>query len=62
MRWNKSQPNLALYNHSYRILINGGSWSDKINVLSNLIKLQWLDIDKIYLYIKDPFESHVNTY
>ena len=43
--------------HPYRMLIIGGSGSGKTNVLSNLIKQQWPDIDKIYLYIKDPFES-----
>ena len=26
-------------------------------MLLNLIKHQWTDIEKIYLYIKDPFES-----
>ena len=26
-------------------------------MLLNLIKHKWSDIDKIYLYIKDPFES-----
>ena len=35
--------------HSYRILIIGGSESGKTNVLLNLIKHQRLDIDKIYL-------------
>ena len=41
----------------YRILIVGGWRSGKTNVLLNLEKHQRLDIDKIYLYIKDPFES-----
>ena len=41
----------------YRILIIGGSSSGKTNALLNLIKHQWLDTDKIYLYVKDPFES-----
>ena len=41
--------------HHYRILVIGGSGSDKINKLLNLIKCQWADIDKIYLYVKDPF-------
>ena len=41
----------------YRILIIGGSGSDKTNVLLNLIKHQRQGIDKIYLYVKDPFES-----
>ena len=43
--------------HPYRILIIGGSGSGKANVLLNLIKHQRSDIDKIYLYVKDPFES-----
>ena len=42
--------------HSYRILIIGGSGSKKTNVLLNLIKNQ-PDIDKIYLYAKDPYEK-----
>ena len=43
-------------NHSYRILIAGGSGSGKTNALLNLINNQ-PDIDKIYLYAKDPFEA-----
>ena len=41
--------------HSYRMLIIGGSGSRKTNVLLNLIKEQDSDIliDKIYLYAKD---------
>ena len=42
--------------HPYRILITGGSGSGKTNVLLNLIKYERPDIDKIYLYLKDPFE------
>ena len=42
--------------HNYRILIGGGSGSGKPNVLLNLIKNQRPDIDKMYLYVKDPFE------
>ena len=38
----------------YRILIIGGSRSGKSNVLLNSIKNQRTDIDKIYLYVKDP--------
>ena len=51
---NKSWP----YNpdHLYRILIIGGSGSGKTNLLLNLIENQ-PDIDKIYLYAKDPYES-----
>ena len=43
--------------HPYKILIIGGSGSGKTNVLLNLGKHQQPDIDKIYLYVKDPFES-----
>ena len=43
--------------HPHRILIISDSGSGTINVLLNLIKNQRPDIDKIYLYVKDPFES-----
>ena len=42
--------------HPYRILIVGGSESGKTNALFNLINNQ-PDIDKIYLYAKDPYET-----
>ena len=42
--------------HPYRILIIGGSGSGKTNALLNLINNQ-PDIDKIYLYVKDPYEA-----
>ena len=42
--------------HPYRISIIGGSGSGKRNLLLNLIENQ-SDIDKIYLYAKDPNES-----
>ena len=42
--------------HPYRILTIGSSGSGKTNVLLNLIENQ-LDIDKIYLYVKDPYEA-----
>ena len=42
--------------HPYRILIIGGSGSGKTNGLLNLIHSQ-PDIDKIYLYAKDPYED-----
>ena len=42
--------------HPYRILIVDSSGSEKTNVLLNLINNQ-LDIDKIYLYAKDPYEA-----
>ena len=44
--------------HSYRILMIGGSKSGKINVLINLINEQ-NDIDKIYLYAKDLGEHEI---
>ena len=44
-----------IQDHPYRILIVGGSGSGKTNTLLNLINNQ-LDIDKIYLYAKDPYE------
>ena len=43
--------------HPYRILIIGGLGPGKTNVLLNLLKNQRPDIDKIYVYVKDPFES-----
>ena len=43
--------------HPYRILIISGYGSGKTNVLFNMIKQKKSDIDKIYLYVKDPFES-----
>ena len=39
-----------------RILIIGGSGSGKTNALLNLINSQ-PDIDKLYLYAKDPYEA-----
>ena len=42
--------------HPYRILVIGGSGSGKTNALLNLINNQ-PDIDKIYLYAKDPYEK-----
>ena len=51
---NKNWPYIP--DHPYRILIIGGSGSGKTNLLLNLIENQ-PDIDKIYLYAKDPYES-----
>ena len=45
-----------LHDKPYRILITGGSGSGKTNALLNLIENQ-PDIDKIYLYAKDPYEA-----
>ena len=42
--------------HLYRVAIVGSSGSWKINALLNLINNQ-ADIDKIYLYAKDPYEA-----
>ena len=41
--------------HPCRILIIGGLGSWKTNVLSNLLNEQ-SDIDKMYLYAKDPYK------
>ena len=49
---NKNWPYIP--DHPYIILIIGGSGSRKANVLLNLIENQ-PDIDKIYLYVKDPY-------
>ena len=56
----KIKPNIIknwpyIPDHPYRILIIGGSGSGKTNLLLNLIENQ-LDIDKIYLYAKDPYD------
>ena len=50
---NKNWPYIP--DQSDRILIIEGSGSVKTNVLLNLIENQ-PDIDKIYLYAKDPYE------
>ena len=42
--------------HPYIILIIGSSGTGKTNALLNLINNQQ-DIDKIYLYTKDPYED-----
>ena len=54
---NKEHNKIWLYitDHSYRILIIGGSGSRKTKELLNLIKEQD-DIDKIYFYVKDLSE------
>ena len=55
----KNQHNLKwpyIPDHSYRILITGDSASGKTNALLNLINNQ-PDIDKIYLYARDPYET-----
>ena len=51
---NKNLPHIP--DHPYRILIVGGSGSGKTNVLLKLIENQ-PDVEKIYLYAKDPYEA-----
>ena len=56
---NKAEHNLNWWyipDHSYRILIIGGSGSGKTNAFLHLINNQ-PDIDRIYLYAKDPYEA-----
>ena len=56
---NKKEHNLNwpyIPDHPYRILIIGGSGTGKTNALLNLINDKQ-DIDKIYLYAKDPYED-----
>ena len=48
---------LYITNHPYRVLIIDGSGSDETDLLLNFIKQQRPDLDKIYLYVKDTFES-----
>ena len=43
--------------HLYRILIILKSGLGETNILLNLIIHQRPDIDRIYLYVRDPFES-----
>ena len=57
MNENKTENNSKgsyISDHPYRILIIGGSGFGKTNALLNLITNK-LDIDKTYLYAKDPF-------
>ena len=48
---------LYIPDYPYRILIIWNSRSGKTNVLLNLMENQQQDLDKIYLYVKNPFES-----
>ena len=53
----KHNPNWPyIPDHPYRILIVGGSEWRKKNTLLNLINKK-ADIDKIYLYAKNPYED-----
>ena len=42
--------------HPFRVLIVGGSGSEKIKALHNLINHE-PDIDKLFLYAKNPYEA-----
>ena len=44
------------HDHPYQVLIIGGSGSGKTNALLNPINHE-PDIDKIYLYAKDPYKA-----
>ena len=57
---NKKRPYIE--DHPYRMLIIGGSGSEKTNALLNLIKEQDNDelIDKICLYAKDLNNKNIN--
>ena len=57
--YNKNWPYIP--GHPYRILITGSSGSGKTNVLLNLTENQ-PDINKIYLYAKDPMKENINTW
>ena len=48
-----------ILDHPYIILIIGGSRSGKTNALLSFINNQ-VDIDKIYLYARDPHEKNIN--
>ena len=53
----KHNPNGSeIPDHPYRILVTGGSGSEKTNALLNLINHE-LDINEIYLYVKGPNEA-----
>ena len=52
---NPNWPYISDYPCTILIIVNS-RWG-KTNVLLNLIKHQRPDIDKIYLYVKDPVES-----
>ena len=53
----KHNPNwLEIPDHPYRILIAGGSGFGKTYALLSLIQ-HYPDIDKIYLFVKDPYET-----
>ena len=48
---------LEILDHSHRLLIIGGGGSGKTNLSFNVISHQ-PDINKTYLYAKDPYEAN----
>ena len=56
LKFEKKTNCLQILDHPYRILIIGGSGSEKTNSLSNLTNQQ-PDIDIIYLCAKDPYKT-----
>ena len=54
INYNQNWPYIS--DHFDRILIIGSSGSGKTNELLNFIKHQQPDVDKIYLYVKNPFK------
>ena len=61
---NKTEPNPKrpyIPDHPYKILIIEGSGSGKTNALLNLRNNQ-PDIDKIYLFVQDPYEVTYQYY
>ena len=56
---NKTEHNLKwpyIPDRPYRVVIIGGSRSGKTNILLNIVNNQ-PDIDKIYLYAKNPYDA-----
>ena len=53
VKYNRNWPYIP--DHAYRILIIHGSGSEKTNALLNINDRIY--IDRIYLYVKEPFES-----
>ena len=61
---NKSEHGLKwpyILDRPYRKIVIGGSGSGKTNTLLNLTNNQ-PDIDKIYLYAKDHYETKISTF
>ena len=54
---NRNWPDIL--DHPYRVLTVGGSGFGKTNALLNPINHE-PDIDKIYLYVNDPYEGKIS--